>query len=415
MSSFADRTRDARVSPVVTHLHLVRHGRVDAGPRRLAYGWTDLPLSEQGRAEHASVVDFAAHELPAVDSILSSDLTRARSLARDLAAELQVPHAVVESLREQHMGNWEGQAWDDLQAQHGPAINAYWNDYVGTRPAGGESFGDLCARVAAWWQAARPQLEGGRHVIVGHAGVIRALLCLWFDLPPTEALRFAPAHASHTHVLLAEAGAVLQVLGQPVQGSRLAEQYSAGPVRRVGRRLALSGSAGTGKTTLARALADRLEVPFIEEGMRKRLEAGLDFHSLSAAQHRALVAELWAEQVAAEESALASAGGFVSDRSPIDFAAFALLWHSHEAAWCDSFVPNVLKRLGGYDALLTLPWGVIELQHDGVRSTNPWYQRKVQATVEGLMQREVEPGRAWFLPALDDLDQRIDWVLQRLR
>ena len=50
------------------------------------------------------------------------------------------------------------------------------------------------------------------------------------------------------------------------------------------RRIAISGSAGTGKTTLAKALADRLQVPYLEEGFRKRHEAGLDPHDLSQAE-----------------------------------------------------------------------------------------------------------------------------------
>ena len=47
------------------------------------------------------------------------------------------------------------------------------------------------------------------------------------------------------------------------------------------RRIAISGSAGTGKTTLAKALAVRLQGPYLEDGFRKRLETGLDPHDLS--------------------------------------------------------------------------------------------------------------------------------------
>ena len=57
-------------------------------------------------------------------------------------------------------------------------------------------------------------------------------------------------------------------------------------------RIAISGSAGTGKTTLATALAHRLQVPYLEEGFRKRREAGLDPHDLSQTEHRALLMEL---------------------------------------------------------------------------------------------------------------------------
>ena len=49
-------------------------------------------------------------------------------------------------------------------------------------------------------------------------------------------------------------------------------------------RIGLSGSAGTGKSTLGLALARALEVPYLPEGMRSRLESGLDLHSLTHRQ-----------------------------------------------------------------------------------------------------------------------------------
>lgn len=86
-----------------------------------------------------------------------------------------------------------------------------------------------------------------------------------------------------------------------------------------GRCIALSGSAGTGKSTLGRALAERLELPYIEEGMRKRVNAGLKLYKLDDRARRALMHEMWEEQ---RERELAAPEGFVADRSSIDFAAF---------------------------------------------------------------------------------------------
>lgn len=412
--SFQDTTHDAMVSHVVTHLHLLRHGRVDTGGRRLAYGWSDLPLSDAGRIESDAMLDFAQAGLPKPDGIISSDLRRCLALAEPLAAALGVPLRVQPELREQNMGAWEGEAWDDLQARWGTAVNDYWDDYVHAAPPEGESVADVAGRVDAWWDAAWPELEGGRWFFVGHAGVLRSLLCRFLGLPRTEALRFAPPHGSHTQVLLAEAGAVLQTLGQLPTARVLAEQYEAGPKARVGRRLALSGSAGIGKSTLGRELARRLEVPFIDEGMRRRLEAGLQLHGMDEDTHRALLVELWEEQVREEDAAAAAHGGFVADRSCVDFAAFALLFHSHVPEFCEAFVPRVLAAVGRYDAVIVLPWGVLPLEVDGYRSTNRWYQRRFQSTVEGLVRREVAPGRAWFLPGLEDLEARLDWVRERV-
>jgi broad specificity phosphatase PhoE/nicotinamide riboside kinase len=402
------------VSHVVTHLHLLRHGRVDSGPRRIAYGASDLPLSAAGRAENEALVAYVADALPRPSGVLSSDLQRCLALAEPLASRLGVPLVVSPALREQDMGAWEGQAWDDLQAQHQVAINDYWDDYVGARPPGGESLRDVAERVGRWWEAEWPRLEGGRWMLAGHAGVIRSLLCRFLGLPLTEALRFAPAHGSCSHVLLAEAGTVLQSLGQLPVAAGAAEQYRSGAVARAGRRLALSGSAGTGKTTLGRRLAAELGVPFLEEGMRRRLEEGLQVHDLSRQQHRELIAELWEEQRTDEQRAEAEHGGFVADRSAVDFAAFCLLFHSHDAGFCARMVPELLAHAQGYDAVVNLPWGLLPLEADGVRSTNRWYQRHMQATVEGLVRRELPPGKAWFLPDLDDLDRRVRWVLDRV-
>lgn len=411
-------TRDAMVSPVVTHLHLLRHGETDVGERRLAYGSTDLPLSARGRVQSAALLTFAEARLPRPDTVFSSDLRRCLDLAEPLAERLGVPLVVSPALREQHMGAWEGQAWEDLQLRHDRAINTFWADYLHGRPPGGESFTEVGERIGRWWAEVAPRLEGGRHVVVGHIGVIRALTCQLLGLPLAEALRLAPPHGSHTQLLWAESGGVLQALGERpgVEVPAAAPQYQTAPVRRSGgRRIALCGSAGTGKTTLGTALAQVLGLPFIEEGMRRRLERGLTLHVLTRDDHRALLSELWEEQIQAEAQALADAGGFVSDRSAVDFAAFALAYQFYDdEAWTRRFLEQTLGHAGGYDGIVLLPWGVLPLQADGIRSPNRLYQRHVQAVMEGLLRREVEPGRAWVLPGIVGLEERIRWVEARI-
>ena len=57
-------------------------------------------------------------------------------------------------------------------------------------------------------------------------------------------------------------------------------------------RIALSGSAGTGKTTLGHALAESLDLPFVEEGMRERIGAGLAPATLTAEAYEDLIESL---------------------------------------------------------------------------------------------------------------------------
>lgn len=178
------------------------------------------------------------------------------------------------------------------------------------------------------------------------------------------------------------------------------------------RRIALSGSAGTGKSTLGRRLADELSVPYIEEGMRKRLEAGLDLHRLDRSALLALIEELWREQHAAEERAR---DGFVADRSSYDFAAFWLhyslhLGHADSGArfreWC--------SYGARYDRVILLPWGVLPIEADGVRSSDRWTQLRYQSIAEGVLARFAPRGQVLHVPATTNLESRVHGVLAAL-
>lgn len=402
-------TTAALPSRWVTHLHILRHGKVDTGGQRRAYGHLDLPLAAEGRRQADGLVAFACADLPRPDVVWSSDLVRCRGTAERIATSLGVPLRCTSALREQSMGAWEGRTWKELTADDEPAIQDYWDNYSDAVPPGGESWRMCAQRVWGWLDEVGPELRDRRAIVVAHMGTLRALLCRALGVPVEDALRFTPVRGSHTHLILADAGACVERMGQPLVRRLVASD----PGRRP--RVALSGSSGTGKTTLGQRLADRLGVTFIDEGFRRRLEAGLDVHALGRDGFRALMWELWEELLAAEADAIARTGGFVSDRSSIDFAAFWMHYRfTDHVEETERFVTTTLDHARHYDRIVALPWGVLPLVDDGVRHPNRWLQRHFQATLEGFLYREVEPSRLMWLGEVADLDEREARVLASL-
>ena len=150
-------------------------------------------------------------------------------------------------------------------------------------------------------------------------------------------------------------------------------------------RIALSGSAGVGKTTLARRLAAELGVPYIPEGMREYIESGgVDLHELGHDGMRELVVRLWEDRKRAE----LEAGSFVADRSSYDFAAFWLFYGFARMGdeVTDRFMAETMAP-GRYDQVIVLQQGGVPFVADGVRSSNPWTQLHTHVLIEGMVRR----------------------------
>ncbi len=153
----------------VVQLFLIRHPR----PRLavgVCYGQLDVeaenpqPIAERLRAL-----------LPAATPVISSPLRRARCLAEALHPQPLFD----ERLLEIDFGEWEGVAWEQIDRQ---LLDAWAADLLHFVAPGGESAAMLQARVLDCVDS----LRGSRVALVTHAGVIRALLGHWLQLPIAE-------------------------------------------------------------------------------------------------------------------------------------------------------------------------------------------------------------------------------------
>lgn len=198
--------------------------------------------------------EAAARMRPLLDGLAfaqvwSSPRSRCLDPARWLAAHLGATVHVDPRLREINLGVWQGRAWSDIEAADGAGLRAWMSDWIAVAPPGGERPAQLSARVAAWWN----ELPGGRHLLVAHAGVMRALRVLVHGEGWAQAMR-APAPYLHGQwfvrgaALLVCLACLFGIASTGIGCSRVADARRAQPVVRV-----VSQTVGSDELLLALA------------------------------------------------------------------------------------------------------------------------------------------------------------------
>ncbi|MCA9616600.1 MAG: histidine phosphatase family protein [Myxococcales bacterium] len=169
----------------------IRHAPTDAeglcvGRHEVA---TKMPHDEAARTIHEGWSGAPP------DVVWSSSLSRCLEPARRVAATWHRPHRVDERLLELSYGAWEGRGWDALQHEDGERLRAWMDDWREAAPPGGERVAELEERVRAWWHS----LPNGRHLLVAHAGVIRALRVVVDGARWEDAMRAPVPHLQPVH------------------------------------------------------------------------------------------------------------------------------------------------------------------------------------------------------------------------
>ena len=179
-------------------------------------------------------------------------------------------------------------------------------------------------------------------------------------------------------------------------------------------RVAITGSAGTGKTTVAKALAARADVAFVADGLRRRIEDGLVFGRLDRDQLKDLFEELY--ESTSRIAAARMRGGAISDRCCLDFL---VLWLYHglgdDVSRTAGLAHRAFRDLSEYGAVVVMPWGVLPPVDDGAPAVNPWPQLHFHALFEGMARDHIEGRRILRLPRdILDATARVDWIHARV-
>ncbi|MPZ60848.1 MAG: histidine phosphatase family protein [Propionibacteriales bacterium] len=161
---------------------LWRHGRTDWNVQGRAQGMTDVPLDDVGREQARSAAARLASLKPAF--IWSSDLSRARDTAGELAGLTGLDVRSEPRLREIRMGEREGLTQDDVRSRFPEVYQAWQLGEDPPRAVGGEVDREVGERVAAVIGEAGAALASGEvGVLVSHGVAIRTGLCRFLGLP----------------------------------------------------------------------------------------------------------------------------------------------------------------------------------------------------------------------------------------
>jgi probable phosphoglycerate mutase len=154
----------------VTQIALLRHGPTEWNALGKVQGHTDIPLNAKGLARMRSLMPPSPFDRA---KAYASPLLRARQTAEALGLADPVLDA---RLMEQHWGRWEGLSRADILARDGADAFRSAGSAGAFRPPGGESTGELHARVAAFLKDAAGKSENA--IVVAHLGVLRAAYTL---------------------------------------------------------------------------------------------------------------------------------------------------------------------------------------------------------------------------------------------
>ena len=154
---------------------LIRHGATEWSTSRRHTGRTDIPLTDEGRAQAAALAPVLAGLRP--DRVLSSPLSRARETCELAGFGDRVE--VDDRLLEWDYGEAEGRTTAEIRAELDPA----WS--VWTHPiAGAEPLASVATRVDQ--VNAELTAAGGVTLLFAHAHLLRILAARFCGLPPVD-------------------------------------------------------------------------------------------------------------------------------------------------------------------------------------------------------------------------------------
>ncbi len=155
---------------------LIRHGQTQWNVLQKYQGQTDIPLNNTGREQAAQLAVFLKQE--SIEAIYCSDLCRAMETAKIISSFHTIEPVSDPRWREFNFGRWEGLTYREIDQAFPEEARNWFEDTRHFKVPGGESFGQMAARVEEAFQEIERK-HRGTVVVVTHGGVIRVIRCIF--------------------------------------------------------------------------------------------------------------------------------------------------------------------------------------------------------------------------------------------
>ena len=172
-------------------LTLIRHTSLQVATG-ICYGQSDIDVAESFVSEVEKTKEKLAGT--AFNAVYASPLQRCLKLADALKLGKPIEDA---RLMELNFGDWELQAWDDMQRD---LFDAWAHGYAGIAPPNGETFSQLQQRGLHFLEEILIKHANEHIAVISHGGTIRALLAHVLNMPLKGLFRFTIDYGSVTQL-----------------------------------------------------------------------------------------------------------------------------------------------------------------------------------------------------------------------
>jgi len=175
---------------MTTKLLLLRHGQTDWNLQRRYQGQIDINLNKTGISQAIDAANSLIGQK--IDSLYSSDLSRAVQTANEVAKVVNLPIKKDARLREIKQGLWEGKLIDEITNNQSELVNSIYEHPFQFQKPGGESIGDLADRVWQCLHDIAADHSSQTVVVVSHGLAISTAICKFNHISLSMAKDYIP-------------------------------------------------------------------------------------------------------------------------------------------------------------------------------------------------------------------------------